>query len=131
MKPPWIVPGSPLFETTRTDRGNNSTKEHHKIYGTSKWRRLSAKHTKGFKCDHPGCYVLATTTDHIIPILHGGAEYDRRNWQRLCKKHHDRKSGREAHGKIEAFIETDQGRIPANRAGESQDIAGESYLTKL
>ena len=43
-----------------------------------------------------GKYVKATVVDHIIP--HRGDQklfWDRGNWQALCKRHHDIKTGNE------------------------------------
>ena len=48
------------------------------------------------ECQKEGRYVKATVVDHIIP--HRGDQklfWDRTNWQALCKKHHDLKTGNE------------------------------------
>ena len=48
------------------------------------------------KCMQEGRYVKATVVDHIVP--HRGDQklfWDRSNWQSLCKKHHDLKTGNE------------------------------------
>ena len=48
------------------------------------------------KCMEEGRYVKATVVDHIIP--HRGDKklfWDQSNWQSLCKKHHDLKTGNE------------------------------------
>ena len=48
------------------------------------------------KCMQEGRYVKATVVDHIVP--HRGDQklfWDRSNWQSLCKKHHDIKTGNE------------------------------------
>ena len=51
--------------------------------------------------------------DHTIPVNRGGSFWDIRNHQGLKKKCHDRKSGREAHGIIETWVDTKYGKIPA------------------
>ena len=47
-------------------------------------------------CRKEGRYVKATDVDHIVP--HRGdlkLFWDRSNWQALCHRHHDQKTGRE------------------------------------
>lgn len=61
------------------------------------------KESKAYLQSHPLCvqcategkYVKATVVDHITP--HRGNQklfWDRSNWQSLCKKHHDAKTGK-------------------------------------
>ena len=68
-------------------------------YGTA-WQKARKQYLE----DHPLCvecmkegrYVKATVVDHIVP--HRGDEklfWDRCNWQPLCKRCHDQKTGRE------------------------------------
>lgn len=48
------------------------------------------------ECMKEGVYHKATVVDHIVP--HRGDEklfWDRTNWQALCKRHHDIKTGNE------------------------------------
>ena len=48
------------------------------------------------QCMAEGRYIKATVVDHIIP--HRGNQelfWDRNNWQALCKRHHDLKTGNE------------------------------------
>ncbi len=66
---------------------------------TSKWRKLSKlylnKHPLCVECKRKGKLTPATVVDHIIP--HRGNEelmWSESNWQSLCKKCHDRKTGR-------------------------------------
>ena len=68
-------------------------------YG-SRWQKESKlflrQHPLCKKCFEEGRYVKATVVDHITP--HRGDEklfWDQSNWQPLCKKHHDQKTGRE------------------------------------
>lgn len=74
------------------------------FYQSQQWRRVRAS----FLADHPLCeecqkrglVVAARVVDHIVPINEGGERYDPRNFQALCDKCHNKKSGREAHKKI-------------------------------
>lgn len=94
-----IPPGSkycekhlPLHpEVTRSAAGRG--------YGI-KWqkesRRFLQAHPLCCMCQKEGRYVKATVVDHIVP--HRGDQklfWDQSNWQPLCKKHHDQKTGRE------------------------------------
>lgn len=68
-------------------------------YG-SRWRKAS----RAFLQAHPLCeeclkhgrYTRATVVDHIVPHR-GNAKlfWDRNNWQALCKRCHDQKTGNE------------------------------------
>ena len=67
-------------------------------YG-SRWQKASRlflqEHPFCAECvkDSPPRYVKATVVDHIVP--HRGDQHlfwDKRNWQPLCKKCHDRKT---------------------------------------
>ncbi len=66
---------------------------------TSKWRRLSKLYLKAHplceECKRNGKLTPATVVDHIIP--HRGDEHlmwSESNWQSLCKRCHDKKTGR-------------------------------------
>ena len=72
--------------------------------GSRGYNRAWQKASKQFLAAHPLCtmcmkegrYTKATVVDHIIP--HRGDEelfWDRSNWQSLCKRHHDLKTGNE------------------------------------
>ncbi len=61
------------------------------------------KESKGFLKEHPLCvecekqgkFIPAQVVDHIVP--HRGNQklfWDKRNWQPLCKHHHDQKTAR-------------------------------------
>lgn len=99
--PELVAPGTrycakhlPLHpEVTRSASGRG--------YG-SRWQRESKRYLES----HPLCvqcmketpprYTKATVVDHIIP--HRGDKtlfWDRSNWQALCKRCHDSKTGRE------------------------------------
>lgn len=65
-----------------------------------RWRKVRAaylrKHPMCVKCMSEGRYVQATVVDHIIP--HRGDPvlmWDENNYQALCKRHHDEKTGHE------------------------------------
>ena len=56
---------------------------------TRRWRRLRlSKLRKDPICQHPGCRFVAAEVDHIVPLAQGGARYDWRNIQSLCRVHH-------------------------------------------
>ena len=65
---------------------------------TWQWHKVSRR----YLADHPLCVMchpfirVATVVDHIRPH-HGdqGLFWDERNWQALCKAHHDAKTARE------------------------------------
>ena len=70
-------------------------------YG-SRWRRESKKllqlHPLCEECLRHGIAMPVTVVDHIVP--HRGDQklfWDRSNWQALCKRRHDGKTGREDH----------------------------------
>lgn len=59
-------------------------------------REYLTAHPLCVKCMADGRYRKATVVDHIVP--HRGDErlfWDRSNWQALCKRHHDLKTGNE------------------------------------
>jgi len=57
-------------------------------------------------CRDKGRLVPATSTDHMVPTLQGGAKYDPDNFMSLCQRRfgghgcHDQKSGKERHKPI-------------------------------
>ena len=77
-----------------------------KLYKSKKWTKLSLSVRKEQKI----CPIEKAVTgfpiqvmfdregvcDHIIPMIHGGAEYDKRNLIGMSRKWHDKKSGLEA-----------------------------------
>ncbi|MGE4297025.1 MAG: HNH endonuclease signature motif containing protein [Desulfovibrionaceae bacterium] len=69
----------------------------------SKWRQARAaylrKHPLCIQCQAEGRAVAATVVDHIEP--HRGDKalfWDSKNWQPLCKRHHDIKTANEDGG---------------------------------
>lgn len=67
---------------------------------TSKWQRESKRflqsHPLCAECMKQGRYTKATVVDHIVP--HRGDQklfWDRSNWQQLCARHHNLKTGNE------------------------------------
>ena len=68
-------------------------------YG-SRWRKASKAylhaHPLCVECERNGRYTVATVVDHIIPHR-GDPElfWNTSNWQPLCKRCHDKKTGRE------------------------------------
>ena len=76
-----------------TNQVKTPAANYHSLYNTRRWRAAS----KAFLSVHPFCKCgqFAEATDHIIP--HRGdlkLFWDRANWQTLCKRCHDRKTGR-------------------------------------
>ena len=68
-------------------------------YGSA-WRKARkeylAAHPLCVKCLKEGKYVKAEVVDHIIPHrMDMKLFWDRSNWQPLCKRHHDLKTGLE------------------------------------
>jgi len=77
---------------------NNRKTEQDKRYWTYKWKKARA----AFIRHNPTCKIcneFAEVVDHILPVRHGGEFWDIQNWQALCRRCHDSKSGREAHWK--------------------------------
>ena len=70
---------------------------HHKeVYNTAAWRKLRQVIFTGQPvCISKGCTQAANTLDHIKPMTEGGASWDRKNLQGLCKACHDVKSRKE------------------------------------
>lgn len=74
-------------------------------YNGRKWRKVRKsfleKNSVCCDCDVLGLTVLATVADHEprakVLIARGDDPYDERWLMARCKKHHDSKSGREAH----------------------------------
>lgn len=68
-------------------------------YG-SRWQRARKKYLEAHplcaECMKQGRYTKATVVDHIVP--HRGDQklfWDQGNWQALCERHHNIKTGRE------------------------------------
>lgn len=114
--PPWIHRPHSVFTDRRgASQGNDSP--NHKQYNNYEWtqyreRFFSIEANIHCAC---GCGRLANVVDHIIPFNRGGSFWDTRNHQGLANICHNRKSGRERHGKIERYINTKYGKIPERR----------------
>ena len=73
-----------------------------KFYNSRTWRNFRKIELElnplCVKCEAKGIVEPARVLDHIVRIEDGGAELTKENTQSLCKKCHDSKSGKEAHG---------------------------------
>lgn len=85
-------------EVKETRKGWGNPKNY-KFYNSRKWRLVA----KNYRSKNPLCVNALTrniripseVTDHIIPIEHGGAKWDARNFQALCRSEHNIKSLKE------------------------------------
>ncbi len=88
---PWIVK-KPKAEQNQSRGGNEQTN----FYRLARWRKVRAlylqEHPLCVECMKEGRPVPAKELDHIVPIRLGGDEYDEKNLQGLCVRHHSRKS---------------------------------------
>lgn len=67
-----------------------------KRYWSGAWRKARA----AYLGHHPACVVcgrVAKVVDHVTPVRQGGEFWDSANWQSMCTRCHNTKSGREAH----------------------------------
>lgn len=82
-----------------------------RLYSTQAWRKGRAEFlAESDQCCVPGCRIGATIVDHRLP--HRGRNdlfFDRANWQRMCKHHHDSKT---------AKLDGGFGRAAVNRADD-------------
>ncbi|SFM16718.1 HNH endonuclease [Shimia aestuarii] len=74
------------------------------LYGSDKWKRLSAQ----LRRDHPYCRQCGKTSmqttlqvDHIVPLRDGGDPFDRSNLQVLCIPCHNTKTRAERNARAE------------------------------
>ncbi len=66
-----------------------------KLYSSHRWRTARLH----YLADNPICCKCdrtATVVDHIVPITNGGSVWDKKNWQPMCRHHHNSKSARES-----------------------------------
>ncbi len=71
-----------------------------RFYSQSAWRRTRQQVLMDNPwCTVAGCTNPATDVDHKTPRNEGGADYDRKNLQGLCRKHHSEKTAREVWGR--------------------------------
>lgn len=90
------------------------------FYNSQRWRKVSIAHRYAWPlcevADHLGLLLESNVVDHIIPIEHGGARFDERNFCAMSHYWHNVKRGKESHRKILVqYKDTAEGRIPANR----------------
>ena len=71
---------------------------HHALYNTTRWRRVRLLYLSGnplcVKCKQDGVITPATVVDHVID--HKGdlmIFWDVTNWQSLCERCHNKKTG--------------------------------------
>ncbi|MGA1073424.1 MAG: HNH endonuclease signature motif containing protein [Pseudohongiellaceae bacterium] len=65
-------------------------------YWSNAWRKARTAYIR----NHPECVDcgrIASVVDHIEPVRLGGEFWDSSNWQSMCTRCHNAKSGREAH----------------------------------
>lgn len=71
------------------------------FYKSAAWVNLALAHKRQnplcVQCLQEGIRTPVEVTDHIQPINAGGDPLDWYNLQSLCHRHHNAKSGREAH----------------------------------
>jgi 5-methylcytosine-specific restriction endonuclease McrA len=60
----------------------------HNAYNSRLYRRLRpiVLAEAGHRCEWPGCLAVATTVDHIVPVVKGGSN-DRANLRASCLPH--------------------------------------------
>ncbi|MGE4043570.1 MAG: HNH endonuclease signature motif containing protein [Acetobacteraceae bacterium] len=64
-----------------------------RFYQRPAWRRFRAAILQARPiCEVPGCDVVSTNVDHIVPRSRGGADYDPVNVQALCASCHSAKT---------------------------------------
>lgn len=96
-RPAGYQPGGGVRALKPDKRANPAARA---LYGKAAWRKAR----RAFLEAHPFCvecrrrklgHIPAEVVDHVRP--HRGDEglfWDRDNWQPLCKRHHDIKTGR-------------------------------------
>lgn len=71
-----------------------------KIHQSKRWRSLRESILKAkpycVVCEREGITQVAHEVDHIKPTIDGGAMWDRRNLQSICRGHHIEKTRTEA-----------------------------------
>jgi len=67
------------------------------LYSSQRWRQEREIYLSEHpKCSVLGCNQSAVILDHKISIRNGGKIWDEKNWQGLCKSHHNSKSAKES-----------------------------------
>jgi len=87
---PWVTPRTAHTGRKRTNQ---------KFYNSTAWRKARKafliQNPLCVKCQETGLVIPADVVDHKVPINEGGDKLDPNNFQALCHKHHNQKSGRE------------------------------------
>jgi 5-methylcytosine-specific restriction endonuclease McrA len=80
------------------------------FYNSSKWRNFSRRFRRLYplcqSCNNVGKITDGVVTDHIISINVGGAVWDERNCQSLCRACDQKKRSDESRGVILPYIGT-------------------------
>jgi len=119
---PWSLPKKAIKATPHKWQNN----QNYKLYNSHRWRKVAT----GYRKKHPLCvvsyekgkHVPAEVLDHIIPIEHGGAVWDKRNWQGLCHKEHNRKSAQEKESPIYKSEKNENGDLIPIRIDEKLQL---------
>ncbi len=94
IRPHWVPERKPFK--------NLNEEKNRKVYNTRKWRSFSIDYKERnpicVKCEQEGIITASKVTDHIQRVNAGGDHYNENNLQALCKRCHNSKSGKEAHG---------------------------------
>ncbi len=121
---PWDRPKATGYNTNKSNKG--------KISALNRWTAINkCWRTANPICATEGCETICLVnggvTDHIIPVIQGGAGYSKANFQSLCHSCHNRKSRLEQiHGILYEYEYTEKGlKIPKRtEAGELIRIGG-------
>lgn len=88
------------WQPKRTTQGRR-THSNQKFYNSTAWRRARAayiaQHPLCVHCKEEDRITAGDVVDHKTPINQGGDPFDHGNLQTLCHRHHNIKSGQEAH----------------------------------
>ena len=67
-----------------------------KRYWSHAWRKAREAYLGHYPAC-VGCGRTASVVDHVVPVRMGGEFWDSSNWQAMCARCHNAKSGKEAH----------------------------------
>lgn len=92
------MPTVPRKQTPDPRRSKSQARDtpQDKRYWSGAWRKAR----EAYLGHHPACVVcgrVAKVVDHVTPVRQGGEFWDSANWQSMCTRCHNTKSGREAH----------------------------------
>jgi 5-methylcytosine-specific restriction enzyme A len=103
--PPWINKERPQRQSTTG-----------KAYKTNRWKKCSERFRREYplcnRCKTQGNIKESEVVDHIVRTNAGGAMWDKRNWQTLCRGCHDWKTKAEKNGLQYPTKEGKDGLIP-------------------